>query len=72
MKRVDSYVVRARETLPNTARRGESSLVGFRESGREISPELESYGRTGRKGSISGRAANATIQSEEAWTLEAR
>jgi len=49
-----------------------SSLGSFRESRREISPELESYGRTGRKGFISGWAANATMQSEEAWTHEDR
>ena len=49
-----------------------SSLGGFRESRREISPELESYGRTGCKGFISGWAANATMQSKEAWTHEDR
>jgi len=38
---VDSYIVRARETLPNTARREESSLVGFRESRREIASGLD-------------------------------
>jgi len=71
-QRVYSYIVRARETLPNTAQRGKSSLVGLRESRREISQELGPYGRTGRNGSIFGRAANATMQSEEAWTLEDR
>jgi len=38
---VDSYIVSARETLPNTARREESSLVGFRESRREIASGLD-------------------------------
>ena len=67
-----SYIARARETLLKTAQRGKSSLVGFRESRREISPELESYGRDGFKGFSSGRAANATMRSEQAWTREAR
>jgi len=52
--------------------RKEKELVSLRESRREISPELEPYRRTSRKGFISDRAANATMQSEEAWTLEAR
>jgi len=40
-ERIVSYVVRARETLPNTARRRKSSPVGFRESRREIALVLD-------------------------------
>ena len=50
----------------------ENELVSLRESRREINPEFEPYGRTSRKGFFSGPAENATMQSEEAWTLEAR
>jgi len=39
--KIDSYVARARETLPNAARRGKSSLVGFRESRQEIASGLD-------------------------------
>jgi len=67
-----SYIASTRETLLKAARRGKSSPVGFRESRWEISPELGSYGRDGFKGFSSGRAANATMRSEEAWTQEAR
>ena len=37
--KIDSYVVRARKTLPLTG--GKSSPVGFRESRREITLELD-------------------------------
>jgi len=40
-ERMDSYVVRARKTLPNTARRGKSSPVSFRESRWEIASGLD-------------------------------
>jgi len=39
--KLDSDVVRAREALPNTARRRESSPVSFRESRREIASGLD-------------------------------
>ena len=52
--------------------RKENKLVSLRESRREISTELEPYARTSHMAFFSGRAANATMQSEEAWTLEAR
>jgi len=38
---IGSYVVRARETSPNTARKGKSSPVGFRESRREMASGLD-------------------------------